>query len=1193
MGSKTQETTSETETRPSPEAMRHYMDVLDQARLMASTPLAKGAISPFSAPKEVVPAYYVAGQFFGRGGRARYANGGETDAPLNQTKNIKNLKNEVAPLDKQQRKGIKQLGTVQNKQAKKATRQATSLLKKAQLQANQLKTAGQAEYDRAKQLAEQAAQVDAGEIQQYYDPYQQAVIDATMKEANQADSLEQARLRAQAVGRGAFGGGGYDLSRALLGGQQSDARNKTLADLQSAGYSQALGAAQNEANRQAQIAAMYGQLGGQQYGQTLQTGQQYGNLANMQAGLGSTIMDQRLKQAQANIAGGSTLQAQQQAKKNAEYNKRLGQAQYPYNTLSQYGGLAGSLGSLMGGTTSGTQTTSQPSNIFGQILGGLGTLGSFLSAGGRVGYEVGGSVFDPVQPRTSPISGLDMMAADAEGYADGGDVASRIDSMFGVDGPLGGFVIPTSGYDPAMLFDPEVIGQLTAPRPDPSMLAAPTYTDTSVVSGFGEGPFAFRRKEGLVSPEYAEGLPPEPVAGFEMMPLPNPQGAASSPPEITIRKAPALSGAGVAGGGPNPIMAGNRILPFTPEQAAQARSIGSPFEMLGTPETKVASTPEPGLAPMAYSSNAAPSSSSAGRSCRDASPVLPSATAMTPTRSIRIGQMESGLNPSARNPSSSAGGLYQFIDSTWGQYGRGDKLDPAANADAAGRYLADVKSHLQGVLGRDPTPGELYLGHQQGAGGAAKLLTNPNARAADLVGMDAVRLNGGNPNMTAGEFASLWDRKLGGAGGSGATRQRWTQRALASSAAPEPTAGLQVASSQPMIDDAEPVQAPPIAGFAAPAQPQRPRSISERFSEDSWRMPLLVAGLSMLGGGDPGQAIAAGTQAFMAGSQARDEREAEIERANVVRRWAASQGLDANTAELMVQNKDIVEAYAKDKLIPKEPDKGEITEIGGRKYRIMADNTMVDLGPASAPVEPLPPAVEEQKIRMAQASRPETNISVGAEEKSFNKKGGELRAKRFDDIITSAGQASEMIGNIESLRDMGEGIETGKVAEFKAAIGPYAQALGVDIEGLGPMQAYEAVVTRIAPSLRTPGVGAMSDFELRQFLKALPSLGKTPEGNELLTNTLESVAQHRIAAADIASAALSGDIDPDEAERQIRALPDPWTLWKQNKKRFPAVDLAIPEGGDGVTTITSDADFDALPSGAEFIGPDGVKRRKP
>jgi hypothetical protein len=126
----------------------------------------------------------------------------------------------------------------------------------------------------------------------------------------------------------------------------------------------------------------------------------------------------------------------------------------------------------------------------------------------------------------------------------------------------------------------------------------------------------------------------------------------------------------------------------------------------------------------------------------------------------RTAQIESNFNPNAKNPNSSATGLFQFINSTARQYGLDNPRDPVAATAAAARLAADNKAHLQRVLGREPTAGELYLAHQQGAGGAAKLLTNPNASASSVVGDAAARLNRG-AGMTASTFANQWINKFG------------------------------------------------------------------------------------------------------------------------------------------------------------------------------------------------------------------------------------------------------------------------------------------------------------------------------------------------------------------------------------------------------------------------------------------------
>ncbi|GMN01775.1 lytic transglycosylase domain-containing protein [Erythrobacter sp. MTPC3] len=133
-------------------------------------------------------------------------------------------------------------------------------------------------------------------------------------------------------------------------------------------------------------------------------------------------------------------------------------------------------------------------------------------------------------------------------------------------------------------------------------------------------------------------------------------------------------------------------------------------------------------------------------------------------------QVESSLDADAKARTSSASGLFQFIDSTWlstvqrhgaalgysaeasaissGPRGphvadpllRGQILalrnDPQAASLMAGALARDNSAVLQGVLGRDPDAGELYLAHFLGSGGASRFLSalqsNPDAPAATL-----------------------------------------------------------------------------------------------------------------------------------------------------------------------------------------------------------------------------------------------------------------------------------------------------------------------------------------------------------------------------------------------------------------------------------------------------------------------------
>ncbi|WP_283772518.1 transglycosylase SLT domain-containing protein [Bartonella bilalgolemii] len=118
----------------------------------------------------------------------------------------------------------------------------------------------------------------------------------------------------------------------------------------------------------------------------------------------------------------------------------------------------------------------------------------------------------------------------------------------------------------------------------------------------------------------------------------------------------------------------------------------------------------------------------------------------------RVAMIESNGNPTAQNKNSSAGGLYQFLDSTAEQYRLKNKFDPFEATDAMARLTKDNTRYLQTALGRVPSEAELYLAHQQGPAGAARLIKNPMLPASQLLGQQAVTLNGGQMKNTASDF---------------------------------------------------------------------------------------------------------------------------------------------------------------------------------------------------------------------------------------------------------------------------------------------------------------------------------------------------------------------------------------------------------------------------------------------------------
>lgn len=132
----------------------------------------------------------------------------------------------------------------------------------------------------------------------------------------------------------------------------------------------------------------------------------------------------------------------------------------------------------------------------------------------------------------------------------------------------------------------------------------------------------------------------------------------------------------------------------------------------------------------------------------------------------RLANVESNNDPLAKNPKSTAKGKYQFTESTAKQYGL-DKFEfgspeyAQAEEAAVRQYTQDNFNYLKSKLNREPTNGELYLAHQQGAGGAENIITaDSTAKAVDVLGRDQVLNNGGNENMTLEEFGQKWASKF-------------------------------------------------------------------------------------------------------------------------------------------------------------------------------------------------------------------------------------------------------------------------------------------------------------------------------------------------------------------------------------------------------------------------------------------------
>lgn len=113
-----------------------------------------------------------------------------------------------------------------------------------------------------------------------------------------------------------------------------------------------------------------------------------------------------------------------------------------------------------------------------------------------------------------------------------------------------------------------------------------------------------------------------------------------------------------------------------------------------------------------------------------------------PTTNVmsRIAQAESGGNPNAKNPNSSASGLFQFTNDTWNasvqRWGKElgikhkDKNNPKAQAAMAQKLADSNAAYIEKKMGIKPDDGQIYLAHFMGAPAAVKLMKNYGKRAS-------------------------------------------------------------------------------------------------------------------------------------------------------------------------------------------------------------------------------------------------------------------------------------------------------------------------------------------------------------------------------------------------------------------------------------------------------------------------------
>ena len=214
--------------------------------------------------------------------------------------------------------------------------------------------AGAQAYRRAEDTGMRSTRgFDPNMTQQFYNPFEEDVVQQTLTDAREGLAKGDMALRDQAVQGGAFGGARGRINQEELARQVGRGTAEAIGGIRQAGFTgardAAMGSFEAQQGRQAGLAGLQAQMG-QGYGQM------GGNLGAGLAGYGQSFggMGQSLQGLQGQdinrtMGMGGLGRGRQQSLMDLGYQNFVGQYNLPMQTLSNVGSLTAALGPMAGG----------------------------------------------------------------------------------------------------------------------------------------------------------------------------------------------------------------------------------------------------------------------------------------------------------------------------------------------------------------------------------------------------------------------------------------------------------------------------------------------------------------------------------------------------------------------------------------------------------------------------------------------------------------------------------------------------------------------------------------------------------------------------------------------------------------------------------------------------------------------------
>ena len=235
-----------------------------------------------------------------------------------------------------------------------------------------------------------------------------------------------------------------------------------------------------------------------------------------------------------------------------------------------------------------------------------------------------------------------------------------------------------------------------------------------------------------------------------------------------------------------------------------------------------------------------------------------------------------------------------------------------------------------------------------------------------------------------------------------------------------------------------------------------------------------------------------------------------------------------NDLALAVENGGLTALQALGQL-PKEKDPS--AAIQGYEYYVN-----------QLPEGTVPKTFEQYQLEQTKAgvAQPE-----GVGETAWQKAVGPAQVSIFKGYMDKGAAARKTIMNTSILGELGKAMDSGIV--------PVAMRKYI-IEGMsGPIDAYNAMLTSTALSLKGKGTGPMTDKDFDNLLATVGSISASPAARRIVQLALTENSRIALQIADISSQAISGTMDRLVATQKINELMQSSPLTDEMKSQLRAI----------------------------------------